>query len=228
MSSSPVARAPSGCTHAVSRRAWRTAHRVVQPGAPRATVAMLRKQHGTVIVSPPCDITDPTQLSAIAAEYGGAASLVDRARGRQRDLWHHRVMSAAVVDNFAAKVLGLAQMIMSFRGRCARMCETSAVFLGDGGGVDTGGRVLGVQPAARRDGRPAARPGWHCVAVKWGLWQAPKAGETSAPGIAVTIARVERSLDSARWRPAGDRGEPARIHCRPASVQRRRGPVACC
>lgn len=26
--------------------------------------------------------------------------------------------------------------------------------------------------------------------------------------------------------PAGDRGEPARIHCRPASVRRRRGPVA--
>lgn len=50
--------------------------------ADQATVAMLRKQHGTVIVSPPCDITDPTQLSAIAAEYGGVgASLIVHAAG---------------------------------------------------------------------------------------------------------------------------------------------------
>ncbi len=64
---------------------------------------MLRKQHGTVIVSPPCDITDPTQPSAIAAEYGGVGALIVHAAGS--DLWYRTgVTSAAVVDNFAAKV----------------------------------------------------------------------------------------------------------------------------
>lgn len=80
--------------------------------ADQATVAMLRKQHGTVIVSPPCDITDPTQLSAIAAEYGGVgASLIVHAAGSVISGTAPGVTSAAVVDNFAAKVLGLAQMI---------------------------------------------------------------------------------------------------------------------
>ncbi|WP_444511640.1 KR domain-containing protein, partial [Pseudomonas aeruginosa] len=49
-------------------------------------------------------------------------------------------------------------------------------------------RLLDVMAAQLR------AQGRHCVAVKWGLWQAPKAGEP-ARGIAdaVTIARVERS-----------------------------------
>ncbi len=83
-----------------------------------------------MIVSPLCDITDPTQLSAIAAEYGGVGAS-DRARGRgARDLGTAPVTSAAVATT-AAKVLGLAQMIE--RGRCAWMCEPCCV-LGDGGG----------------------------------------------------------------------------------------------
>lgn len=162
--------------------------------ADQATVAMLRKQHGTVIVSPPCDITDPTQLSAIAAEYGGVgASLIVHAAGSVISGTAPGVTSAAVVDNFAAKVLGLAQMIelWPLRPDVRTLLCSSVMGVWGGHGVvaySAANRLLDVMAAQLR------AQGRHCVAVKWGLWQAPKAGEP-ARGIAdaVTIARVERS-----------------------------------
>jgi mycobactin polyketide synthetase MbtD len=159
-----------------------------------SVLAALAERHDTVVVSPSCDLTDPAQLSAIAAEYGGAgASLIVHAAGSATSGTALGLTPAAVADNFAAKVLGLAQMIELWpvRPNTRTLLCSSVMGVWGGHGVvaySAANRLLDVMAAElRAEGR-------HCVAVKWGLWQAPNVGEPDR-GIAdaAEIARIERS-----------------------------------
>ncbi len=160
----------------------------------------LAAECGTELVSPPCDITDPAQLSLVAAEYGAAgASLMVHAAGSAafgafeglRGLTGFT--KAGVADTFAAKVTGLAHLAELWPARSdARMllCSSvSGVWGGRGHAVySAANRLLDVMAAQLRAG------GRHCVAVKWGLWRGPIDGE-SGRGIvdSAGIANIERS-----------------------------------
>jgi mycobactin polyketide synthetase MbtD len=154
----------------------------------------LATAYGTELLSLTCDITDPAQLSAIAAEYGGAgASLIVHAAGSATFGTVAGLTSAAVTDTFTAKVGGLAHLCRLWPTRPdARMLLCSSV-----SGV-WGGRGHAVYSAANRlldmMGAEIRAAGRHCVAVKWGLWQASTDGE-SGRGMVDTaeIANIERS-----------------------------------
>ncbi|WP_445159578.1 mycobactin polyketide synthase MbtD [Mycobacterium sp. Dal123C01] len=154
----------------------------------------LAAQYGTELVSPSCDITDPAQLSLIAAEYGAAgASLIVHTAGSATFGTAVELTTEAVADTFAAKVNGFAHLAELWPVRPdARMLLCSSV-----SGV-WGGRGSAVYSAANRllDGTAARlrAGGRHCVSVKWGLWQSPTDGE-SARGFAdsAEVANIERS-----------------------------------
>jgi len=161
---------------------------------------------GTELVSPPCDITNPAQLSLVAGEYGaaGASLLVHAAgcakfgsleglRGQTGLTGLTGLTRAAIADTFAAKVSGLAHLAELWPVRPdARMllCSSvSGVWGGRGHAVySAANRLLDVMAARLRD------EGRHCVAVKWGLWPRAADGE---PGRSIVdsagIANVERS-----------------------------------
>ena len=157
----------------------------------------LAAQYGTELVSAPCDITDPAQLSLAAAEYGGAgASLIVHAAGSAtfgtlREL--SGMTPAAINDTFAAKVSGLAHLAELWPVRSdARMLLCSSVsgmWGGRGHAVySAANRLLDVMAAELRAG------GRHCVAVKWGLWQMPTDGEAGRGIVdAAEMADIERS-----------------------------------
>jgi mycobactin polyketide synthetase MbtD len=154
----------------------------------------LAAEYGTELVSPPCDITDPAQLSLIAAEYGGAgASLIVHAAGSATFGTVAGLTTAAIADTFAAKASGLAHLAELWPVRSdARMLlfsSVSGVWGGRGHAVySAANRLLDVMAAQLRAG------GRHCVAVKWGLWQGSTDGE-SGRGIvdSAGIANIERS-----------------------------------
>ncbi|OMC55552.1 polyketide synthase [Mycobacterium sp. IS-836] len=134
----------------------------------------LAAEYGTELLSPPCDITDPAQLSLVAAEYGGpGASLIVHAAGTATfgTLEGRRALTpGAVADTFAAKVGGLAHLTELWPTRPdARMLLCSSVSgLWGGRGhaaYSAANRLLDAMAAELRAG------GRHCVAVKWGLWQ---------------------------------------------------------
>ena len=158
----------------------------------------LATECGIEVVSPPCDITDPAQLSLIAAEYGGASLIVHAAGSATFGSFEGLrgltgLTKAAIADTFAAKVSGLAHLAELWPIRPdARMllCSSvSGVWGGRGHAVySAANRLLDVMAAQLRD------EGRHCVAVKWGLW--PKAAD-GEPGRGIVdsaeIANVERS-----------------------------------
>jgi mycobactin polyketide synthetase MbtD len=162
-----------------------------------ALLNILAAQHGTVLVSPPCDITDPAELSAVAAEYGaGGASLIVHAAGRATFSPAAALTSDVVADTFAAKISGLARMTELWPVRPdARMLLCSSVSGVWGGrghaAYSAANRLLDVMAARQRAG------GRHCVAVKWGLWQSTIDGATAGAvqGIvdATEVAQIERS-----------------------------------
>ncbi|OSC38581.1 mycobactin polyketide synthase MbtD [Mycobacterium decipiens] len=159
-----------------------------------AALAALAAPHGTVLISPPCDITDDAQLALVAAEYGGTgASLVVHAAGKATFGTAARLTSVGVADNFAAKVLGLAQLMRLWPIRPdtrTLLCSSvSGVWGGRGHvGYSAANRLLDVMAAQLR------ATGRHCVAVKFGLWQGTTDG-TASPGIvdAASVAQIERS-----------------------------------
>ena len=109
-------------------------------------------------------------------------------------------------------------------------------------------RLLGGQPAARCDGRPAARQGQDCVALRCGLWPDPAGHRhhrraTRSPASRRSGLRamaperaVEAGLCDSRRRPAGVRRRPrrgcgcsssrnaSRIRCPQGSRSRRTWP----
>jgi len=179
-----------------ARRIVLLSRRSANPQALKA----LATECGTELVSPPCDITDPAQLSLVAAEYGAAgASLIVHAAGSAtfgsfeglRGLMG--LTKVAIADTFAAKVSGLALLAELWPVRPdARMllCSSvSGVWGGRGHAVySAANRLLDVIAAQLRD------EGRHCAAVKWGLW--PKAAD-GEPGRGIVdsaeIANIERS-----------------------------------
>lgn len=162
-----------------------------RPADPEVLKA-LAAGHGTELVSPPCDITDPAQLVSAAAEYGGAgASLIIHAAGSGAFGAVTGLTVAAVADTFAAKVTGLAHLAELWPVRSdTRMllCSSaSGVWGGRGHAVySAANRVLDVMAAQLR------ASGRHCVAVRWGLWRGSADG---GRGIADSagIANIERS-----------------------------------
>ncbi|ORW28846.1 polyketide synthase [Mycobacterium paraense] len=181
--------------HYVRYLAERGARRIVllsrRPADPEV-LKTLTARCGTELVSVPCDLTDRAQLSSIAAEYGGAgASLIVHAAGRATFGTLGELATDAVADTFAAKVRGLAHLVEVWPVRAdARMLLCSSV-----SGV-WGGRGHAAYSAANRLLDVAAArlrgAGRHCVAVKWGLWQASTASGRSIADSA-GIADIERS-----------------------------------
>lgn len=152
----------------------------------------LTSHYGTELVSPPCDITDPVQLSLLAAQYGGAgASLIVHAAGSATFGTLGELAADAVADTFAGKVRGLAHLAEVWPARAdARMLLCSSVSGAWGGrghaAYSAANRLLEVTAAQLRDA------GRHCVAVKWGLWQgSTESGRSIAD--AAGIGDIERS-----------------------------------
>jgi mycobactin polyketide synthetase MbtD len=157
----------------------------------------LAAEYVTELVPAPCDITDQAQLSITAAKYGaGGASLIVHAAGSARfgaSEGLSGLTDAAITDAFAAKVGGLAHLAEVWPVRAgARMLLCSSVSgLWGGRGhaaYSAANRLLDAMAAELRAG------GRHCVAVRWGLWQAAAGGE-SGRGIvnAAEMENVERS-----------------------------------
>ncbi|OBF62732.1 polyketide synthase [Mycobacterium sp. 852002-50816_SCH5313054-b] len=148
--------------------------------------------YGTELASPPCDITDPAQLSLVAAEYGGAgASLIVHAAGSAAFGTVHELGADAAADTFAAKVRGLAHLVEVWPVRAdARMLLCSSVSGVWGGrghaAYSAANRLLDVIAGQLRDA------GRHCVAVRWGLWQgSTESGRSIADSAG--LADIERS-----------------------------------
>lgn len=131
----------------------------------------LAAEYGTELLSPPCDITDPAQLSLVAAEYGGSgASLIVHAAGSATFGTAAALTPGDVADTFAAKVGGLAHLTELWPSRPdARtlLCSSVSGLWGGRGhaAYSAANRLLDVMAAELR------ASGRHCVAVKWGLWQ---------------------------------------------------------
>jgi mycobactin polyketide synthetase MbtD len=177
--------------------AERGARRIVllsRHAADPTVLAALAAQHGTVVASPSCDITDPAQLSAVAGEYGGdGASLVVHTAGSATFGTTANLTSAAIAETFAAKVIGLARMneLWPIRPNARTLLCSSVTGVWGGQGVvaySAANRLLDVTAAQLR------AVGRHCVALKYGLWQRPIDGAAS-PGMvdAAEMARVERA-----------------------------------
>jgi mycobactin polyketide synthetase MbtD len=156
-------------------------------GMDAGRLAELAAPHDVEIVAPACDITDPAQVSAVAAELaGGGASLVIHTAASATIAARREITGTAVRDTFAAKVGGAANLIAAWPLRPdARILLCSSV-----SGL-WGGHGHAAYAAANRmlDGLAAElrTAGRHCTSVRWGLW--PGSGIISAE----EIERVQRS-----------------------------------
>lgn len=178
--------------HYARHLAERGARRIVllsRRPADREALTTLAAGYGTELVSPPCDITDPAQLSRVAAEYAGSgASLIVHAAGSAT---FGAATRAATADTLAAKVTGFAHLAelwpMRPDARMLLCSSVSGVWGGRGhAAYSAANRLLDVMAARLRE------QGRHCVAVRWGLWQR---GAEAGGGIADSagIADIERA-----------------------------------
>ncbi|MGA7051187.1 MAG: mycobactin polyketide synthase MbtD [Mycobacterium sp.] len=135
------------------------------------TLQAFAAEYGGVLVSAPCDITDPDRLRSVAAEYGAdGASLIVHAAGSASFAAAAGLTRAALADTFAAKVGGLARMVELWPvrpdGRVLLCSSVSGVWGGRGhAAYSAANRLLDVMAAGLRAG------GRHCISVRWGLWQ---------------------------------------------------------
>jgi mycobactin polyketide synthetase MbtD len=154
------------------------------------TLQALAAGHGGTLISVPCDITDPDQLSAAAAAYGAdGASLIVHAAGSATFGAGTGLAPAALTYTFAAKVNGLARMVQLWPvrpdGRMLLCSSVSGVWGGRGhAAYSAANRLLDVMAADLRAG------GRHCVSVRWGLWQS---GENGGIVDAAEVANIERA-----------------------------------
>ncbi|MGA8544128.1 MAG: SDR family NAD(P)-dependent oxidoreductase, partial [Mycobacterium sp.] len=156
-------------------------------GLDPAVLGQLAEQHNAEVHAPPCDITDPVALSAVAATYGGnGASLLIHAAGIATARGHADLTGADLAAVCAAKVAGLALLtdVWPLRAKC-RILACSSVFGVWGGhghaAYAASNRLLDVLAAQLR------AKGLDCTAIRWGLWQ--DAGVVEAG----EITRTERS-----------------------------------
>lgn len=150
-----------------------------------------QRRVGVEVLAPPCDITDPEAVAAVAAEFGsGGASLVIHAAGAATITGHRELTGAGFAATVAAKVAGLAGFTAAWP-----LCDDARIILCSSVSGLWGGRGHAAYAAANRlldvmagklrgDGR-------HCTSVRWGLWP----GAEGQPGIidADEVARVQRS-----------------------------------
>ncbi|OBC15823.1 polyketide synthase [Mycobacterium sp. 852013-50091_SCH5140682] len=165
-------------------------------GVDSGRLAALGAQHNVEIVAPTCDITDPAQVSAVAAESAhGGASLVIHTAANATMAARRRITGTAARDTFAAKVCGAGNLVATWplrpHARILLCSSVSGLWGGYGhAGYAAANRLLdGLAAELRAAGR-------HCTSVRWGLW--PGSGIISAE----EIDRVERSglqpMDPAR------------------------------
>jgi mycobactin polyketide synthetase MbtD len=165
-----------------ARRIVLLSRRGLEPSALEA----LGAGRGTDIVAPPCDITDPGQISAVAAQHcAGEATLVIHAAGSAAFVDRSGTTGSTLLDNADAKLSGLEQLIAAWPIHAdARILLCSSV-TGVWGGKDVAAyaaanRMLDVMAdRLRADGR-------RCIAMRFGLWQGSSIID------AAEIARAER------------------------------------
>lgn len=168
----------------------RGARRIVlltRHGVDAGVIGELTAGYDTEIVAPHCDLTDPAQVAAVAAEYAGAgASLVVHAAGAAVIAPATELTGDAVRGCCGAKVAGLDHLVARWplRGDAALLLCSSV------SGV-WGGRGHAAYAAANRlldamADRLRAQ-GRRCASVRWGLW--PGDGVIDA----AEVLRVERS-----------------------------------
>ncbi|BBX24956.1 mycobactin polyketide synthase MbtD [Mycolicibacterium alvei] len=143
--------------------------------------------HGAEIVAPRCDLTDPAQITATAAEWAvGPASLVIHAAASAIIAPGGELSGATVRDTLAAKVSGLANLTavwpMRPDTRIVLCSSVSGLWGGYGhAAYSAANRLLDALAAQLRE------QGRRCASVRWGLW----------PGDGIIdsgeISRVERS-----------------------------------
>jgi mycobactin polyketide synthetase MbtD len=156
-------------------------------GADAARLAEIGATHGVEVLAPPCDITDPAQVAATAAEFAGdGASLMIHAAGVATIAPHRELTGPALSATFAAKVAGLEHVTQTWPLRADTrilLCSSVSGLWGGKGhaAYSAANRLLDVMAGQLR------ATGRHCTSVRWGLWQ--------GTGIidAEDIARVERS-----------------------------------
>jgi mycobactin polyketide synthetase MbtD len=142
---------------------------------------------GAEIVAPRCDLTDPAQITATAAEWAvGPASLVIHAAASATIAPGGELTGATVRDTFAAKVSGLANLTAVWPMRPDTRIMLCSSVSGRWGGYghaaySAANRLLDALGGQLRE------QGRHCTSVRWGLW----------PGDGIIdsgeVSRVERS-----------------------------------
>ena len=159
----------------------------VDPG----TVAELAGRRGAEVLAPQCDLTSAEAVRAAAAQHAGdGASLVVHTAAAATFVVHHELSPEAFAGTVAAKVSGLARLTEVWPLRPnARILVCSSV-----SGVWGGRRAVAYSAANRMldvmAGQLRAK-GQHCVAVRWGPWQAPH-GQTGIAD-ADMVAQMARS-----------------------------------
>jgi mycobactin polyketide synthetase MbtD len=176
--------------HFARHLAERGARRIVllsRSGVDPARLAAIGVAHDVEILAPPCDITDPAQVAATAAEFAGdGASLVIHAAGVATIAPHRELTGPAVSATCAAKVAGLDNVTEAWPLRAdARilLCSSVSGLWGGQGhaAYSAANRLLDVMAGQLR------AKGRHCTSVRWGLWQGTGIIDADA------IASVERS-----------------------------------
>ncbi|WP_375484804.1 mycobactin polyketide synthase MbtD [uncultured Mycobacterium sp.] len=143
--------------------------------------------HAVALHAPVCDITDPSVVSAVAAEYAGdGASLLIHAAGTATFAPHDQFTGAGMDMMFGAKVTGLARMVglwpLRDNARILLCSSVSGLWGGYGhAAYAASNRVLDVLAGQLR------AKGLDCTAIRWGLWQGTTIGG------AEELARIERS-----------------------------------
>lgn len=153
--------------------AERGARRIVllsRRGADPAAVTELSERHNTTVVSVCCDLTDPAQVKAAAAEFSGAGATLLVHAAAVATLGSGTGWQAAdFAATFGAKVLGMNELShywpLQPQARILLCSSVSGVW---------GGRGHPAYPAANRmldvlAGQLRAK-NLHCVSIRWGLW----------------------------------------------------------
>ena len=187
-----------------ARRIVLLSRRGVVPGV----LAELAAGHDVEIAAPRCDVTDRTQLAAVAAEFArGGASLVVHAAGAAVIAPSADLTGADIRESSAAKVTGLANVtdIWPLRDDARLLLCSSVSGLWGGSGHAAYAAANRLQDVAAERLRAAGRA---CTSVRWGLWpgdgviDAHEVERVERSGLTAMVA--ERAVDAALRDHVGD------------------------
>ena len=141
-------------------------------GVDPATVAELAGRRGAEVLAPQCDLTSAEAVCAAATQHAGdGASLVVHTAAAATFAVHHALSPEEFARTVAAKVSGLARLTELWPLRP----DTRILVCSSVSGVWGGRRAVAYSAANRMldvmAGQLRAK-GQHCVAVRWGPWQA--------------------------------------------------------